>query len=195
MPQAPDTRDTRRTELLDAVVAHLAEHGIAGLSLRPLAKALGQSTYLLTYHFKDKSGLLAAVLDHLDQQEREALRQWAAQEPPSSPGAGIVAFWHWQTRPEALPLVRLNYEIFGLLASGRISGHHSGVIEDWIDFIAHQLTAYGRAARDARIDATLISAALSGLTQDYLVTGDTPRIEQALTRLAAYADASIPGSE
>ncbi|MFC8665214.1 TetR/AcrR family transcriptional regulator [Streptomyces sp. NPDC057199] len=192
MPQTPDTR---RTEVLDAVVAHLAEHGMAGLSLRPLAKALGQSTYVLTYHFKDKSGLLAAVLDHLDQQEREALQQWASQASPSSPGAGILAFWHWQIRPEALPLLRLGYEIFGLLSSGRISGHHPRMIDDWIDFIAHQLMAYGWGARAARIDATLISAALSGLTQDYLVTGDIPRIEEALTRLAEYIDAPGPDSE
>ncbi|MFI2184771.1 TetR/AcrR family transcriptional regulator [Streptomyces sioyaensis] len=192
MPQAPDNR---RTELLDAVVAHLIEHGIAGLSLRPLAKALEQSTYVLTYHFKDKSGLLAAVLDHLDQQDREALQKWASQTPPGSPGAGILAFWHWQTRPEALPLLRLNYEIFGLLSSRRISGHHPRMIEDWIDFIAHQLMAYGRGARAARIDATLISAALSGLTQDFLITGDTHRIEEALSRLAEFTDASSPGSK
>ncbi|MFG2417297.1 TetR/AcrR family transcriptional regulator [Streptomyces goshikiensis] len=192
MPQTPANR---RAELLDAVVAHLTEHGIASLSLRPLAKALGQSTYVLTYHFKDKSGLLAAVLDHLDQQEREALQKWASQAPPGSPGAGILAFWRWQTRPEALPLLRLNYEIFGLLSSRRISGHHPRMIEDWIDFIAHQLTAYGRGARVARIDATLISAALSGLTQDYLITGDTPRIEEALARLAEFTDASRPDSK
>lgn len=190
MPQAPDNR---RAELLDAAIAHLTEHGIASLSLRPLAKALGQSTYVLTYHFKDKSGLLAAVLDRLDQQERGALRMWASQAPPSSPGTAILAFWHWQTRPEALPLLRLNYEIFGLLSSRRISGHHPRMIEDWIDFIAHQLTAYGQEARAARIDATLISAALSGLTQDYLITGDTPRIEEALVRLAKFTDAPRPG--
>lgn len=192
MPQAPDNR---RAELLDAAIAHLTEHGIASLSLRPLAKALGQSTYVLTYHFKDKSGLLAAVLDHLDQQERRALQQWTPQTPSTSPGAAMLAFWRWQTRPEALPLLRLNYEIFGLLSSRRISGHHPRMIEDWIDFIAHQLMAYGQGSRTARIDATLISAALSGLTQDYLITGDTPRIEEALARLAMFIDASRPGGK
>ncbi|WP_328839523.1 hypothetical protein [Streptomyces europaeiscabiei] len=53
----------------------------------------------------------------------------------------------------------------------------------------------GRGARAARIDATLISAALTGLTQDYLVTGDIPRIEEALTRLAEYTDVPSPGSK
>ena len=69
------------------------------------------------------------------------------------------------------------------------------MIDDWLDFIAHQLMAYGWAARAARIDATLISAAVSGLIQDYLVTGDIPRIEEALTRLAEYTNTPGPGSE
>ncbi|GES31411.1 TetR family transcriptional regulator [Streptomyces angustmyceticus] len=52
----------RRTEILDAVIAHLAETGIAHLSLRPPARALGHSTRVLTHHFADKDALITAVL-------------------------------------------------------------------------------------------------------------------------------------
>ena len=121
MPQAPDTR---RTELLDAVVAHLAEHGIAGLSLRPLAKALGQSTTCSPTTSRTRAACSPPSSTTSTNRNARRCSEWASQAPPSSPGAGILGFWHWQIRPEALPLLRLNYEIFGLLSSGRISDHH-----------------------------------------------------------------------
>src|SRR5918994_46978 len=44
----------RKPELLRAVVAELARSGLAGVSLRPLAHALGGSTYTPAYHFGSK---------------------------------------------------------------------------------------------------------------------------------------------
>ena len=44
---------TRREELAEAATDYAIEHGLIGLSLRPLAVALGTSDRMLLYHFRD----------------------------------------------------------------------------------------------------------------------------------------------
>jgi len=53
---------TRREELTEAAADYLLDHGLIGLSLRPLAAALGTSDRMLLYHFADKDDLVATVL-------------------------------------------------------------------------------------------------------------------------------------
>ena len=57
------TRDTaRRAELAEAATDYALEHGLIGLSLRPLAAELGTSDRMLLYHFAGKDDLVATVL-------------------------------------------------------------------------------------------------------------------------------------
>ena len=53
---------TRREELAEAATDYALEHGLIGLSLRPLAEALGTSDRMLLYHFDDKDDLVATIL-------------------------------------------------------------------------------------------------------------------------------------
>src|SRR5215208_7512748 len=53
---------TRREELAEAATDYAIEHGLIGLSLRPLAQALGTSDRMLLYHFRDKDDLVATIL-------------------------------------------------------------------------------------------------------------------------------------
>ena len=52
----------RREELLDQVTDHVLEHGLIGLTLRPLAAAIGTSDRMLIYHFGSRDGLVSAVV-------------------------------------------------------------------------------------------------------------------------------------
>ncbi|MFD6219436.1 TetR/AcrR family transcriptional regulator [Nocardia asteroides] len=52
----------KRAELLAGVVAYIATHGLAELSLRPLAAALGTSSRMLIYYFGTKEELLVQAL-------------------------------------------------------------------------------------------------------------------------------------
>ena len=61
MARTPMTREN----LLPLLAAHVLEHGIAGLSLRPLAKAAGTSDRMLLYHFGTKDKLVAGLLDYI----------------------------------------------------------------------------------------------------------------------------------
>ncbi len=52
MSRTPD--DAHRTQLLNTIVAYVLKHGVATLSLRPLAKAVGSSPRVLLYYFGSK---------------------------------------------------------------------------------------------------------------------------------------------
>ena len=66
-----------RDVLLDKTMAHVAAHGMSDLSLRELAAAIGTSHRMLLYHFGSREGLVAAIVDAMESQQREALEDLA----------------------------------------------------------------------------------------------------------------------
>ena len=80
----------RRQELADAATDYVLEHGLIGLTLRPLAAAIGTSDRMLLYHFRDKDDLVATVLRVASDQ---AVAEVAAL--PVVPGvrAAVLALW------------------------------------------------------------------------------------------------------
>ncbi len=62
-PASDDAASTRRgkADVIDAAMAVLDEHGIAGLSMRRIADALDLQVSALYWHFPNKQALLAAV--------------------------------------------------------------------------------------------------------------------------------------
>src|SRR5690242_11180236 len=61
MPRPLDT--ARRAELLEQTMRYVVEHGVAELSLRPLAAALGTSSRMLMHYFGSKEDLIGQVLE------------------------------------------------------------------------------------------------------------------------------------
>ncbi|MCR9213080.1 MAG: TetR/AcrR family transcriptional regulator [Proteobacteria bacterium] len=55
--------DDRRAAILDKLADHMVAEGLAGSSLRPLAKAAGTSDRMLLYYFKDKAEIITATLE------------------------------------------------------------------------------------------------------------------------------------
>ncbi len=53
---------SRRDDLLDQVTDHVLEHGLIGLTLRPLAAAIGTSDRMLIYHFHSRDALVSEVV-------------------------------------------------------------------------------------------------------------------------------------
>ncbi|MEO6469806.1 MAG: TetR/AcrR family transcriptional regulator, partial [Acidimicrobiia bacterium] len=74
----------RRDELVAAATAWVLEHDLGGLSLRPLAKALGTSDRMLMYYFGSRDGLVAAISDFAGQQLVAAMPAIDPAHPPRS---------------------------------------------------------------------------------------------------------------
>ena len=57
--------NTRRDELISKSLDYFLRHGVAGLSLRPLAGEIDTSARMVVYHFGSKDGLITAVMDEV----------------------------------------------------------------------------------------------------------------------------------
>lgn len=179
----------RRTEILDAAIGHLAETGLGGLSLRPLAQALGHSTRVLTHHFADKDALLAAVLHRLDEVQHEQLQATPGwQDAGRGVGAIVRDSWRRHLAPDNIAHTRLIHEIEGLTAAGRLGDRVPHFLTRRAEFVAGALVARGLDPGRARVKATFLNSAYSGLQSDFLATGDRERVEAALEELCALAD-------
>ena len=102
-----------RDRLLVAAVDHALRDGIADLSLRQLAAAIGTSHRMLIYHFGSREGLLVAVTRAVEERELEMLL-----------GAGMQVTdprqeWNRLSSPDLWPQERLFFELYSHALRGR----------------------------------------------------------------------------
>lgn len=82
-----------RAAMLDAAVEALAEHGVASISLRELARRVGVTHAAARHHFGDKTGLLTAVASDGFHLLAEALGDaWLATQDFGRVGVAYVQF-------------------------------------------------------------------------------------------------------
>src|ERR1700691_6120111 len=94
---------TRPRELREAIVQYLTRHGLADLSLRPLAKAVGSSPRVLLYYFGSKEKMVVEVLAEVRQRQRILYHQIDA--PTWEEACRMV--WKHMSAPASESLFRL----------------------------------------------------------------------------------------
>jgi AcrR family transcriptional regulator len=175
----------RRQDLLDAAVDYAIANGIADLSLRPMAKALGTQAPVLLHHFGSKEQLLSLILNGV----RDRLRALGTQAEAADHRAGLAAVWAWASSPEQDPFLRLFFESYALALRhpDRYPDFLDTVVQDWLD--------EPMAAVD-QVSATIAIAAIRGLLLDLLATGQRDRVDAAMERvmdlLRGHADTVRP---
>src|SRR3954453_9574443 len=97
-----------RDELSRRVVVDVAANGLGDRSLRDLAAAVGTSHRMLLYHFGSRDGLVAAVVDLVEADQRLAMAELAREA--TDPADLIRRLWRRVSAPEVLPFVRLFFE-------------------------------------------------------------------------------------
>ena len=102
--------EKRPGELRDAIVHYLVKNGLTGLSLRPLAKALGCTPRVLLYHFGSKEKMVIEVLAQVRERQRASYDQV---EAPSF-GEACLKIWERMSAPDSEPLFRLFFETYGM---------------------------------------------------------------------------------
>ena len=173
------TANPKRPEvLLDSIVEYLTTHGVADVSLRPLAKAVGSSPRVLLYYFGSKEQLVARSLKRLRERQRAAfarMKQAGAQDPIEV----CRAVWRQLAAPQTEPLLRLFFQAYsmGLQEPKRFAGFLHDAIEDWLEFLAAPRIAAGAAPAAARAYATVVLAGFRGFMLDYCATHDRRRID------------------
>lgn len=173
----------RRTSLLDDVVVYLSEHGLASVSLRPMASELGVSVNSLMHHFGSKDDLLIAALRRSGAVQTEIEERWSARQPRMSQADLLRAWWRWITAsPHNLAIVRLGIEAAAMEATRdglprQVRGEQIGL---WRSNIQERLVAEGVPAEAAVIEASLAKAMFTGLVVDLLATGQKARLTRSL---------------
>lgn len=173
----------RRNALLDEVVGHLALHGLANVSLRPMATAIGVSVNSLVHHFGPKDDLIIAALRRSGAVQQEVEQRWLARQPRMSQADLLRAWWRWITvSPQNLAIVRLGIEAAAVEATRaglprQVRGEQIGL---WRSNIESRLVAEGVPKAMAVTEASLAKAMFTGLVVDLLATGHKARLTRAL---------------
>jgi AcrR family transcriptional regulator len=162
----------RRAQLLESAVDYAIERGLADLTLRPMADALGVLPNTLVHHFGSKEELLSAILNGV----RDRLRVMRARmqaDPEQTPLEGL---WAWTSSPERTAFFRSFFEAYGLALRQpeRFGPFLDRVVADWL------------VAADVE-QATLELAVVRGLLLDLLTTGEHDRVDGAFALFAKLA--------
>ncbi|MEV0911586.1 TetR/AcrR family transcriptional regulator [Streptomyces hokutonensis] len=173
----------RRTELLDACYAYLLEHGLTGLSLRPLAAATGTSPRVLLYLFGSKDELLRQLLARARHEQVGTMATVLTKAGGDDVDALVDRLWAFLSAPEQRPMVRLTYEAFLMSLShdpGPWAGFAGEAAREWLDLLVRAQPPDAPPAL-AQARATRALALVRGLLLDLLACEEPGRVRSALT--------------
>jgi len=179
----------RRDVLLDATIEYMLKHGVADLSLRPLAAKVGSKARLLIYHFGSKDALVSEAMIVVRDRVQKAFATMVENGQGHTASQIIRAFWRWTTSNQHERYLRLFFEVQGLALQKpeRYGRYLEGAVTTWVEMMAAVLPARMTLAK-RRALATLAVSAVVGLLMDYLSSGDKKRASQALEVFAASFD-------
>lgn len=192
----PDGRRTRhaarKDELLVAAADYVLVNGLSGLSIRPLAAALGLSHRTLLYHFESKNKLILAVLDQIRDRDRGRIMEYLRGVDVGSATELFRAAWAYFSAPDRTAYIRFFHEVFAL-------GLQGPPYRDWVQktvasrtaMIGAALASIGVPAARVEPAATLIIAAVRGLQLHLLTTGDRALTDAAFEELLSGMEAQL----
>ena len=179
------TTSQPRERLLAAAVEQAMCGGIADLSLRELAAAIGTSHRMLLYHFGSREGLLTAVARAVEEAQRAGVSEWGVTS------ASARRLWQHFSDPRLWPAERLFFELYAHALLGRpgTEGFLDSAIEPWVTAITPAIAEEaGLDAKTARAEARLAVAVTRGLLLDLLATGDRAGVTEAFERYLHHAE-------
>lgn len=183
-----------RAELLDDVVRYLGEHGLADVSLRPMAAGLDVSVNTLTHHFGTKDEIVVAALRRAGEIQQEVEARWLRRRPDLTQSELLRSWWRWLNASRTnLALARLGIEAVAIDATHgglprRVRAEQVGI---WRLNIEDHLIAVGVPADVAAVEASIAKATFTGLVVDLLATGERTRLGRALDAWLDQLDARI----
>ena len=174
MTDKPASRAERRAraerEILDAAWSEMAREGVAALSVREVARAVGIRQQSLTYYFPTKQALLDALFADAFGDLR---RRFDRLSPTSDPATGVVevavAFVdHLVSRPAAYHLM-FQGTVPGFEPSQESHAIALAVLEVLIDRLA-------AAGVTAPADLALVRSLMSGLVAEQIANDPAGRL-------------------
>ncbi|MEW2301323.1 TetR/AcrR family transcriptional regulator [Streptomyces sp. NPDC006655] len=187
MPRPPDP--AKRQALLAGIRAYVLRNGLADLSLRPLAQALGTSDRMLLYYFGTKERMITEAISVYDR--RPLLRARTLLDTVGTPSdvQGLRRFleemWRSFSDPEVRAALPLYLEVMSasVLHPDRYGPVMHDIVTEWTDMITSILRELGLSEHRSRTQATLLTDASLGLLLAPLADGHWDRAEAAFRAL------------
>jgi len=169
---------TTRDRLLQSCLTYFLHHGVANLSLRPLAAAAGTSARMLLHYFGSKEALIAEVMEQIQTRIQNAFKELLAEGCGDARGNPLPRFWKVLSLKENQPSLRLLFEVqmLALQNPRRYRRYLTRTSLTWRGLIQRALPAKQKSA----VSATLHNAVIDGLLLELLSTGDLRRTSRAL---------------
>ncbi|WP_432180444.1 TetR/AcrR family transcriptional regulator [Streptomyces sp. NBC_00063] len=187
MPRPPDP--AKRQILLDQIREYVLRHGLAGLSLRPLARELGTSDRMLLYYFGTKERMVAEALTVDEARPLPLIRDLLdAAGPPKNPAA-LRSFLEEIWRRFRAPAVRRTFPLYLELMAANVlhPGQYEPVTRDalreWTELFTAVFADWGMPASRAHTEAILVVDATFGLLMAPLANGRENQADAAFHML------------
>ena len=183
-----------RERLLAAAIAYVAGHGLHDRSLRELAAAIGTSHRMLIYHFGSKEGLMRAIVDEVEEQQRQFFAQFAIDLSIPVPQLALTMWAHF-TDPALDQNIRLFFELYGQALHDRpgLDGFLDRIVDAWIEPLTEYGLRRGQSHELASADARLGVAVTRGLLLDLVATGDRAAVDAAFKRYVDLYSVRLDG--
>jgi AcrR family transcriptional regulator len=182
---------SQRDDLLDKVTDHVLEHGLIGLSLRPVAAAVGTSDRMLIYHFTSRDALVSAVVARAT--------AIAVDEVHALPGtttvrSGVNRLWAaYRTQPLSRCLdVYCQAAATGLIGREPYLTDARASTEVWAAALREYFARCGAPRRRVARIVTLVDSALYGFHLD-LTTDRPAELARGVDDLATAAQSIADG--
>jgi len=175
----------RRARLLDRVVDYVLEHGIADLTLRRLADAVGSNNRMLLYYFGSREGIIVAAITAAEARFPGMQQILVRLDDPALPlGHRLDAAWATIADPANLPFHRLFFQVFGLAGfeQERYAAFLGTIGTEWADHVAAAIEAAGVQADEALAFGHEIVALWRGLQATLIGIGDIRLVNEAAAR-------------
>ncbi|WP_294174310.1 transcriptional regulator BetI [uncultured Sphingomonas sp.] len=163
--RAREAADVRRQSLIDAAAATLAEHGVAGTSVRSICARAGVSPGLLTHYFAGVSALIAETY-RVTAERVAATLETAVEQAGSDPRARAAAFLTASFRPPiAEPALFATWLAFwsAVKADPAIAAIHRQTYQNYRGQLEQLLRSCGISPVEAGAAALALSALVDGL--------------------------------
>lgn len=176
----------RREQLVERATDYVLEHGLVGLSLRPLAAAIGTSDRMLLYHLGSKDELVVEIIRC---SLERSLNQLLALPAAGSPGAAVHDQWRLWTSPRQAQCERIYVEAstLGLFGREPYASSINAANDEWMAAMRAHLAASGVPSARLEQVALLVDAAFMGFELDLPLGAED--VARGVAALAEAVDA------
>jgi AcrR family transcriptional regulator len=172
---------SKRDFLIEQATDWALEHGLVGLSLRPLAAAIGTSDRMLIYHLGSKEQLIVEILRCSTTRSARELRSLP---PSASVSEAVLDQWRLRSTKQQAQCERMFVEAFtlGLFGQQPYATEVTAMNEVWLEAVQLHLVSSGVAEERSREIAELVEAAFMGFELDRPLGAQEPVGLSALAR-------------